>query len=163
MPSRRKDQFPTLDIFLGESDIMTPDRYIRNIKPQKKDKARICRKRNLRRVNALPEKTLKKGETTTYCFKHGHRQSHEEINRLTKRFFYPEKIADRSRKLKKYWLELSRQNKALISPTALFNGWLMWVKSRRWWASGLSVPGGYRAKGGRGWRDLNGRRFNFIN
>ena len=148
-------QFPTLDIFLGESDIMTPDAVYKNIKPQKKDKAEFAGKEICAGLR-FAEKTLKKGETTTYFLIMGIAQSHEEINRLTKRFFYPEKIAGSFEETKKYWLDYLAKISFDFSNRD-FNGWLMWVKFqptlRKLFGCSF-LPHFDYGKGGRGWRDL---------
>ncbi|MDD5730464.1 MAG: cellobiose phosphorylase [Candidatus Omnitrophica bacterium] len=148
-------QFPTLDCFLGEGDIVSPDAVIKDLKPAAKkedtfDGKEACAGFRFR------DKKLDPGGEADYFLVMGIEGSRNKINAVFGKLNTPSKVKQSLRETKKYWqgylsaldFDFGDRN---------YNGWLKWVKLqptlRKLFGCSF-LPHFDYGKGGRGWRDL---------
>ena len=152
-------QFPTLDYFSGEGNLLNPQ-SLEGIKPITKLKSEFQGKEAVAAFR-FKDKKLKKGETVNYTLIMGidsgpEKDSRQRIMRAFNNLNSPIKIKKSLDKTKKYWLDyLSKIDFDFKDKN--FNNWLLWVKLqptlRKLFGCSF-LPHFDYGKGGRGWRDL---------
>jgi cellobiose phosphorylase len=148
-------QFPTLDYFYGQGDLISPDAIERNIKPTNKkssefDGKEVCAAFRFR------ERHLRANEEVNYFLIMGVSKKTAETKNTFRKLNSLRKIAQSFQETKKYWLNyLSVVNFDFKDKN--FNNWLLWVKLqpvlRKLFGCSF-LPHFDYGKGGRGWRDL---------
>lgn len=148
-------QFPTLDYFLGEGDLINPEAIERDLKPLKIklpefDGKEACAAFRFRR------RQLQENEEASYFLIMGIDEDAQEIKNTFLKLNSPLKIKQSFQETKEYWLDYLSQVE-LDFKDKNFNNWLLWVKMQPLLRSlfGCSfLPHFDYGKGGRGWRDL---------
>ena len=148
-------QFPTLDYFYGEGDIISPDAVEKSIKPINKKLPEFDGKEACAALR-FSQRSLKKGQEATYCLIMGISRDKQKIKNAFLRLNSLSKVNKSLEETKKYWqerlssLEFDFKDKD-------FNNWLIWVKLqptlRKLFGCSF-LPHFDYGKGGRGWRDL---------
>ncbi|TAN61003.1 cellobiose phosphorylase [bacterium] len=148
-------QFPTLDYFYGEGNIISPDAIEKNIKPANKKLPEFDGKEACAALR-FKEKRLEKGETASYCLMLGLEESEQRIEEIFQKFNSPAKVLNSFIETKQYWrtylsgIDFKFGNRN-------FDNWLLWVKLqpalRKLFGCSF-LPHFDYGKGGRGWRDL---------
>ena len=150
-----RGQFPSLDSFFGEGDIIHPDAIEKNKTPAAKklpefDGKEACGGLRFR------QKVLKKNEVTQYFLIMGIDEKEENIQRTFTKFNTPLKIEKAFKETTQYWqgylgsvvFDFKDKN---------YNNWLLWVNLqpalRKLFGCSF-LPHFDYGKGGRGWRDL---------
>jgi len=148
-------QFPTLDAFCGEGDLISPDAIVKNITPFQKKLLQFDGKEACAAFR-FSEKVLKPGQETSYFLIMGMEEEQGKIKDIFFRLNSSFKIEKSLEETKKYWLnylcgldfDFKDRN---------FNNWLLWVKLqptlRKLFGCSF-LPHFDYGKGGRGWRDL---------
>jgi len=153
-------QFPTLEAFCGDGDLINPAAIEKNIKPFTKKEAKFDGKET---VGALRfgDKKLKKGAGASYFLIIGadsasDKKGRQKIMHTFSKLNSPAKIMQAFEKTKKYWLTYLGQTNFDFKDKN-FNNWLQWVKFQptlRKLFGNSFLPHFDYGKGGRGWRDL---------
>jgi cellobiose phosphorylase len=148
-------QFPTLDYFYGESDLLNPDAIAKDIKPVNKhlpefDGKEACAALRFR------QKRLKKNQEADYILVMGLEDSAEKIKNIFSKLNTHLKAARSLKQTKKYWQDYLAQV-GFDFKHKNFNNWLLWVmlqpNLRKLFGCSF-LPHFDYGKGGRGWRDL---------
>ncbi len=155
-----RGQFPTLDYFSGEGNLLNPQSLEGKIRPVRENKDEFEGKETAAAFR-FKDKKLKKGETVSYALIMGidsgsGKTSRQRIMRTFSKLNSPVKIKKSLNETKKYWLNcLSGINFDFKDKN--FNNWLLWVKLqptlRKLFGCSF-LPHFDYGKGGRGWRDL---------
>lgn len=148
-------QFPTLDYFYGEGDLIHPDAIEKNKKPINKKLPEFEGKEVAAAFRFRP-RVLRKNEEIDYCLIMGIDEDEKTIKNTFTKLNTHEKIKQGLQDSKRYWsdylsgLDFDFRDKD-------FNNWLRWVKTqpvlRRLFGCSF-LPHFDYGKGGRGWRDL---------
>jgi cellobiose phosphorylase len=148
-------QFPTLDYFFGQGDILFPDAIEKETAPVKVKLAEFDGKEACAAFRFQP-RVLKPGQAVDYFLILGLSEDSQEIQKTFFKLNSPEKIKKYFSASKEYWqgylsqVEFDFQDKN-------FNNWLRWVKIqptlRKLFGCSF-LPHFDYGKGGRGWRDL---------
>jgi cellobiose phosphorylase len=152
-------QFPTLDYFCGNGDLIAPDALTKNLKPAILADETCAGKEALAAFK-FHKKTLKSNEETDYVLilgieDSGTKSAHN-IGRLFSKLDSLQKVTDSLKASRQYWqnylsrLEINFGDKN-------FNSWLLWIKLQptlRKLFGNSFLPHFDYGKGGRGWRDL---------
>jgi len=144
-------QFPTVDYFCGQGDLLNPESLAGKIKPLTKAEPFLQGKEALASFR-FKKKTLKPNQEVTYYLISGIGSPEAVFKKLNS----PTKINKALLETKKYWLnQLSSLN--LNFKNKNYNNWLLWVKLQptlRKLFGNSFLPHFDYGKGGRGWRDL---------
>lgn len=148
-------QFPTLDCFLKEGNIINPGVIDGDAKPETENKPEFDGKETCASFR-FKEKTLKPGETSDFFLIMGIDEDIKNIDKTFSRLDSPEKIKNAFEETKNYWLNyLSCLDFDFKNYD--YNNWLIWVKLqptlRKLFGCSF-LPHFDYGKGGRGWRDL---------
>ncbi|OGX14837.1 MAG: hypothetical protein A2166_06020 [Omnitrophica WOR_2 bacterium RBG_13_41_10] len=148
-------QFPTLDYFYGQGDLVNPDAIEKDTKPVNKKIPEFDGKEACAAFR-FGARTLKKNESIEYFLIMGVTKSRDEIEKAFRKLNSPKKIEKSFQETKKNWLNyLSQVNFNFQDKN--FNNWLLWVKLqpllRKLFGCSF-LPHFDYGKGGRGWRDL---------
>ncbi len=148
-------QFPSLDYFYGQGDVIKPDAIEKRVRPVVRESPEFDGKEACAAFR-FRERVLKKGQEISYFLILGIEDKEDNIQEIFKRFNSPRKIEKGLEETKKYWqgylsaLEFDFGDKD-------FNNWLTWVKLqptlRKLFGCSF-LPHFDYGKGGRGWRDL---------
>jgi cellobiose phosphorylase len=148
-------QFPTLDYFFGQGDILFPDAIERETEPAKAKLPEFDGKEACAAFRFRP-RVLKPGQAVDYFLILGLSKNRQEIQKTFFKLNAPAKIKKYFSATKEYWqdclarIEFDFQDKN-------FNNWLRWVKIqptlRKLFGCSF-LPHFDYGKGGRGWRDL---------
>lgn len=150
-----RGQYPTLDAFLGDSDILSPDAVMKDIPPVVKkqpsfDGKEVCA--GLR----FGEAKLAPGQSREYTFLLGISDRETEIEKLFRRLDRPAKVEAVFEATKAYWRSCLA-GLGFDFHDASRNGWIAWITLqptlRRLFGCSF-LPHFDYGKGGRGWRDL---------
>lgn len=148
-------QFPTLDYFLGEGDLIFPEAIEKNTRPVRQTLPEFNGKEAIAAFR-FNQKKLKPGEETSYFIIMGAQDSRNKINKLFRQLDSPEKIDAVFRETKKYWTNYL-EYPDFDFKDRYYNNWLLWVKIqptlRKLFGCSF-LPHFDYGKGGRGWRDL---------
>ncbi|MBU2265430.1 MAG: cellobiose phosphorylase [Candidatus Omnitrophica bacterium] len=144
-------QFPTLDYFLGQGDLLNPESLQGKIKPLNKEMPFLQGKEALACFR-FKKKLLKPNQQVSYYLLSGIGSPESFFKKLNS----PSKIDKAFSETKKYWLNhLSLPQLNFKDKT--YNNWLKWVKLQptlRKLFGNSFLPHFDYGKGGRGWRDL---------
>jgi len=152
-------QFPTLDYFCGDSDLLHPGAIEKNIKPVQKKIAAYDGKEVIGAFR-FKDKVLRPNEFTYYCVITGFEteagKAHSFVRTTLKALNSPAKVARNLHETSRYWQDyLSAIQYDFKNPG--LNNWLLWVKLqptlRKLFGCSF-LPHFDYGKGGRGWRDL---------
>jgi cellobiose phosphorylase len=148
-------QFPTLDYFFGQGDILFPDAIKKEVQPIKEKQAGLDGKEACAAFR-FRSRVLKPGQAANYVLILGLSENRQEIQKTFFKLNSPAKIKKYFSATKKYWqgylsqIEFDFQDKN-------YNNWLRWVKFqptlRKLFGCSF-LPHFDYGKGGRGWRDL---------
>ncbi|MEI8349511.1 MAG: cellobiose phosphorylase [Candidatus Omnitrophota bacterium] len=150
-----KGQFPTLEYFYGEGDILSPDAVVKNISCARKklpcfDGKEACAAFRFR------DRTLPPHSTATYCLIMGIEEQRKNIETIFQQLNTPEKIEKCLTETTQYW-HTSLAAVDFDFKDKNFTNWLRWVKLqptlRKLFGCSF-LPHFDYGKGGRGWRDL---------
>lgn len=148
-------QFPTLDYFLGESSLISPDAIEKNVLPVKESLPEFHGKETIAAFR-FKQKRLKPGQEASYFLIMGLEENRQKINKVFQSLDSEEKIDASFEETKRHWLNYLSYP-AFNFKEADFNNWLLWVKiqpSLRKLFGCSFLPHFDYGKGGRGWRDL---------
>lgn len=148
-------QFPSLEYFYGEGDVLKPDAIEKTVKPAVKDSPEFNGKEACASFR-FREMVLRPDQEVSYFLVMGIEDNPKKIKDVFKRFNSPGKVENSFEATRKYWqgylsaLEFGFGDKD-------FNNWLTWVKLqptlRKLFGCSF-LPHFDYGKGGRGWRDL---------
>lgn len=148
-------QFPTLDYFYADGNIISPDAIFKNVKPLNKKLPEFDGKEACGAFR-FKEKRLEKNDVMSFCLLLGMEESQGKIEEVLQKLNSPSKILNSFIETKQYWrsylcgLDFKFANKN-------FDNWLLWVKLqpalRKLFGCSF-LPHFDYGKGGRGWRDL---------
>ena len=148
-------QFPSLDYFYGQGDILHPDAIEKAVQPAIRESPEFDGKEACAAFR-FRERILKKDQEADYFLIMGIEDNSKNIKDVFKRFNSPRKVENSFEAARKYWqgylsgLDFDFGNKE-------FNNWLVWVKLqpalRKLFGCSF-LPHFDYGKGGRGWRDL---------
>ncbi|MCM8787423.1 MAG: cellobiose phosphorylase [Candidatus Omnitrophica bacterium] len=148
-------QFPTLDYFFGEGDILHPDAIEKDILPTKIKKNAFSGKEVCASFR-FNTKFLKPKQLVTYTIILGIDTNKDNINKTLYKLNSIQKISEILKETKNYWLNYL-SNLEFDFKDKNFNNWLLWVKLqpllRKLFGCSF-LPHFDYGKGGRGWRDL---------
>lgn len=148
-------QFPTLDYFYGDSDLISPDAVYKNVKAVTKKNPNFDGKECCAAFR-FKERKLKKREEINYFLIMGIESDEPKIRDIFSKLNSKPKIEKSFEETKKYWLQLS-SGLTFDFKDKNFNNWLLWVKLqptlRKLFGCSF-LPHFDYGKGGRGWRDL---------
>lgn len=148
-------QFPTIDYFCGESDLLSPDAIEKNIKPATKKLAEFDGKEACGALRFLKRNIKPRGKIEYFLFI-GAEKNPKDIKNIFSKLNSSKKVEEAFVKTRSYWLNyLSSIDFDFKDNT--FNNWLRWVKLQPTLRKlfGCSyLPHFDYGKGGRGWRDL---------
>ena len=152
---RPAGQFPTLESFLGQGDLVFPQAIHQNLKPITKNSSRLQGKEALGALR-FKTKALKPGQETTYSLIIGIENSDKAINKTFSKLNSQAKIKQSLAKTINYWQKnISSINFEFKDKN--FDNWLKWVGFqpvlRKLFGCSF-LPHFDYGKGGRGWRDL---------
>ena len=148
-------QFPTLDSFYGQSDILNPDAIYKNTKPALKyskefDGKEVCAGFRFK------DKKLKPKESVQYVLILGINHDPQKIKEIFQALDTSEKVEMKLADTQQYWQNYL-QSTGFTFGDKNFNNWLNWVKFqptlRKLFGCSF-LPHFDYGKGGRGWRDL---------
>ena len=148
-------QFPTIETFCGEGDLIFPGAIEKYVKPAAKklpefDGKEACAAFRFNR------KKLKKGGKVEYILVMGIRDEKKDINKIFKGLNSPAKVVKSLEATKKYWQQYLSKLEFDFNDGD-FNNWLLWVKMQptfRKLFGNSFLPHYDYGKGGRGWRDI---------
>jgi cellobiose phosphorylase len=148
-------QFPTLDSFYGEGDLISPCAIEKDITPAVTKRPEFDGKESCAAFR-FKEKILNPKEETNYFIILGIDKNEKKINETFKKLNSLEKISQKLKDTKEYWQTyFSKIDFDFKDPS--FNNWLLWVKTqptlRKLFGCSF-LPHFDYGKGGRGWRDL---------
>lgn len=148
-------QFPSMEYFFGEGDILKPDAIVKEVPPVRSGSAEFDGKESCAAFR-FAKKSLAPGETAEYFLIMGINGSAREIDRDWRKLNAPEKVREAFEKTCQYWQDyLSGLSFDFRDPH--LNNWLSWVKLqpalRKLFGCSF-LPHFDYGKGGRGWRDL---------
>ncbi|MCK5289000.1 MAG: cellobiose phosphorylase, partial [Candidatus Omnitrophica bacterium] len=153
-------QFPTLDAFCGQGDLIFPQAIEDDFEPVNKNNKEFDGKENIAAFR-FNNKKLKPNEEVNYFLIMGIDSELDEKNvksipPIFSKLDSPDKIEQSFQNTKEYWEEyLSNIN--IDFKNNDFNNWLLWVKIqptlRKLFGCSF-LPHFDYGKGGRGWRDL---------
>lgn len=148
-------QFPTLDVFYGNGDIMKPDAVEKNIEPFIKKDRSFDGKESCAGLR-FGEKILSPGQEAVYVIVMGIAESVQSAKKIFTKLRSPSSVEKSLAATREYWNDyLSSLEFDFGDKT--FDGWLTWVKLqptlRRIFGCSF-LPHFDYGKGGRGWRDL---------
>ncbi|MDP2923413.1 MAG: cellobiose phosphorylase [Candidatus Omnitrophota bacterium] len=148
-------QFPTLDYFCGEGDLISPDAIMKNKKPATKKVPEFDGKESCAAFR-FADKKLKPFEETHYLLILGIDDNKQKIKNTFYKLNSLKKVKKSFEETKKYWLDyLSGLDFDFKNRD--FNNWLLWVRLqptlRKLFGCSF-LPHFDYGKGGRGWRDL---------
>ncbi|MCF7873442.1 MAG: cellobiose phosphorylase [Candidatus Omnitrophica bacterium] len=155
-----KGQFPTLDYFCGQGDLIKPDAVYKNKKSAKKKLNSFDGKEAIAAFN-FETKKLKKGKQINYIIGLGLitgsvGKCQNKIDNLFSKVNTNTKIKKELHNTKKYWRKSFKKIEFNFSDKN-YNCWLKWVKAqptlRKLFGCSF-LPHFDYGKGGRGWRDL---------
>ncbi|MFA5008113.1 MAG: cellobiose phosphorylase [Candidatus Omnitrophota bacterium] len=148
-------QFPTLDYFCQEGDLINPDAINKNINPVRLKAAQFDGKETCAGLR-FKERTLQPGQSSTFFLVMGMDKDIKNIRNTFSKLNSPQKINKIFQDTNAYWLNyLSSLNFDFKDDN--YNNWLTWVKLQPTLRKlfGCSyLPHFDYGKGGRGWRDL---------
>ncbi|MCM8831200.1 MAG: cellobiose phosphorylase [Candidatus Omnitrophica bacterium] len=148
-------QFPTLDYFFGEGDILHPDAIEKDILTTKIKKNELFGKEVCASFR-FNTKLLKPNHVTTYTIILGVDKNKASINKTLYKLNSIKKVKKILQETKNYWLNYL-SNLEFDFKDKNFNNWLLWVKIqpllRKLFGCSF-LPHFDYGKGGRGWRDL---------
>jgi len=148
-------QFPTLDYFCQDGNLINPGAIEENIKPINEKRAEFDGKEACAGLR-FKEKVLKPGQEAAFFFIMGINDDIKSIRNTFSKLDSPQKIKNAFEDTKDYWLKyLSNLNFDFKDDN--YNNWLIWVKLQPTLRKlfGCSyLPHFDYGKGGRGWRDL---------
>ncbi|MCF7887541.1 MAG: cellobiose phosphorylase [Candidatus Omnitrophica bacterium] len=155
-----KGQFPSLDYFCGQGDLVKPDAVYKNKKSIKKKIDKFNGKEVIAAFN-FEKKLLKKNQTTNYILGLGltsgsKNKCKKEITKLFTKVNSEKKIKKSLEATRKYWQKAFKKIEFNFNDKD-YNCWLKWVKAqptlRKLFGCSF-LPHFDYGKGGRGWRDL---------
>ena len=150
-----KGQFPTLDSFLGESDIFSPDAVEKQLKPFTK-KADWMDGKEACAAFRFSKSRLGKNQGKDYFLIMGIEDDAKKIREIFSKLDSREKIKERLLRTRQYWQD-HLAGVGFDFKDKDYNNWLIWVKFqptlRRLFGCSF-LPHFDYGKGGRGWRDL---------
>ena len=148
-------QFPTLDSFLGRSDILSPEAVEKDAVPFTRHRPEFDGKEACAAFRFSPAELLP-GESREYITLAGISEDAKEPERLFGKLDRPEKVEQAFERTKKYWAGYGKSLEFDFKDRD-FNNWLRWVKLqpvlRKLFGCSF-LPHFDYGKGGRGWRDL---------
>ncbi len=148
-------QFPALESFYGESDLISPDAIYKNSAPQNKKTAGLDGKEACAAFR-FAKKSLKKSGFADYLLIMGVEEDKSKIKENFRELGSIFKVEQAFSETKKYWQNYFSLPK-IDFKNRDFNGWLLWVKLqpalRKLFGCSF-LPHFDYGKGGRGWRDL---------
>jgi len=148
-------QFPTLEAFCGEGDLVFPDAIEKNAKPATKkipdfDGKEACAAFRFR------HKRLSKGGRAEYIIVMGIDDDRKKIKGIFKKLNSPSKVEKSLKATKAYWQRYLSKLEFDFKDSD-YSNWLMWVKMqptlRKLFGCSF-LPHFDYGKGGRGWRDI---------
>jgi cellobiose phosphorylase len=148
-------QFPTLDYFYGEGDLINPQAITQNIKPLTKklpsfDGKEVCASFRFKK------RKLKKGQKVIYTLVMGITEDKNKIKKIFQKVDSPDKVSQLLIETQNFWLKNLKKLEFDFKDKN-FNNWLLWVKLqptlRKLFGCSF-LPHFDYGKGGRGWRDL---------
>ncbi len=148
-------QFPTLDYFYGEGDLIHPDAIEKEIKAADKKLPEFDGKEACAAFR-FKKKKLKGDEEVNYLLIMGMDEDRQKIKNTFLKLNSLRKVRESFQETKRYWLNYLSQVKFDFKDKD-FNNWLLWVKmqpSLRKLFGCSFLPHFDYGKGGRGWRDL---------
>ncbi len=148
-------QFPTLDYFQGEGDMIFPEAIEGDIAAQVKMRAEFDGKEACAAFR-FGDRRLKPGGEADYFLIMGIEREAGSIKSIFSRLNSPRKISKSFQETKQYWQGYLAQPDFDFKDND-FNNWLLWVKFqpalRKLFGCSF-LPHFDYGKGGRGWRDL---------
>jgi cellobiose phosphorylase len=148
-------QFPTLDSFYGQGDIISADAIESNLKPFRKKLKEFDGKETCAALR-FKNKKLDSGQEADYFLLLGIAADKQAVNKIFNALNTPQKVKNIFAATKKYWLGYLG-GLSLDFKDKSFNNWLLWVRlqpSLRKLFGCSFLPHFDYGKGGRGWRDL---------
>ncbi len=148
-------QFPTLEYFCGEGDLISPDAIEKEVKPLQRKIPDFDGKETCAAFR-FQERILKAQEERDYILIMGIDNNKRRIKDTFRKLNSTLKIKQTFQETKKYWLNHLR-NLEFDFQDKNFNEWLLWVKMQPVFRKlfGCSfLPHFDYGKGGRGWRDI---------
>ncbi len=155
-----KGQFPTLDYFCGQGDLIRPEAIYSDKKPIKKKISSLDGKEVLGGL-LFRDTTLRPSQKTNYTLVMGlvsgsKTNCQKKINKLFSQVNTAKKIKEKLNETQNYWRKLFSKINVNCNDKN-YNGWLHWVKAqptlRKLFGCSF-LPHFDYGKGGRGWRDL---------
>lgn len=148
-------QFPTLDYFCGERDLLFPDAIEKTVPAVTKKISNFDGKETCAAFR-FKKTTLKPGAEVNYFIILGIAETNRKISRILHKINSADKINQSLQATKKYWqTHFSKLN--FEFPDKTFTNWLFWVKTqptlRKLFGCSF-LPHFDYGKGGRGWRDI---------
>jgi len=148
-------QFPTMEYFFGEGDILNPDAVEKEVPPVK-GRAGDFDGKEACAAFRFAKKRLAPGQTAEYFLIMGISRSAEDISRYWRKLNTPEKVNRAFKQTCQYWQDYLAGLSFDFRDDYL-NNWLSWVKLqpalRKLFGCSF-LPHFDYGKGGRGWRDL---------
>ncbi|MDD5583904.1 MAG: cellobiose phosphorylase [Candidatus Omnitrophica bacterium] len=152
MPS---GQFPTLDYFFGEGNIISPDAIVKNVKPVTRKVLTFDGKEAAASLRFGTKKLAPKA-SVRYTLVMGMENDVKKIKKTFAELDNPKKVEQKLKETKEYWRTYLSGLTFDFNDTD-FNNWLLWVKLqptlRKLFGCSF-LPHFDYGKGGRGWRDL---------
>lgn len=148
-------QFPSLDFFCGEGDMISPDAIEKDVKPAVKKLPEFNGKEACAAFR-FSRKRLKKGGRAEYLLVMGIDDDRKNINKIFKKLNSPAKVEKSLEATKEYWQRYLSRLKLDLKDSD-FNNWLRWVEIQptlRKLFGNSFLPHFDYGKGGRGWRDI---------
>ncbi|MDD4954616.1 MAG: cellobiose phosphorylase [Candidatus Omnitrophica bacterium] len=148
-------QFPTLDYFFREGNVINPAAITEDTKPATEKKTEFDGKEACAALR-FREKNLKPGNEAEFFLIMGMDKNIKNIHDTFSKLDSPQKIEKSFEETKKYWLNCLSGLSFDFKDDA-YNNWLIWVKLqptlRKLFGCSF-LPHFDYGKGGRGWRDL---------
>ncbi|MCF7908105.1 MAG: cellobiose phosphorylase [Candidatus Omnitrophica bacterium] len=154
-------QFPSLNYFCGQGDLIKPDAIEKTVKPITKNQKEFDGKETIAAL-LFDKKILKKSSEVNYFLITGMVRASKgkaklAINNIFSKLNTPAKIEKSLSDTKQYWLKNLKTIDFDFANKDL-NNWLLWVKLQptlRKLFGNSFLPHFDYGKGGRGWRDLS--------
>lgn len=148
-------QFPTLDYFLGDGNLISPDAIEKYVLPVRKSGSEFNGKEAIAAFR-FRRKELRPQEETNYFLIMGIEEDRKKIGNIFKKLDSPKKVSLAFEETKRYWINYL-EFPEFDFKNSDFNNWLIWVKLqptlRKLFGCSF-LPHFDYGKGGRGWRDL---------
>lgn len=148
-------QFPTLDFFLGENNLILPQAIEKDVTPARKNSPEFNGKEAVAALR-FKQKKLKPGQEVSYYLIMGIAENRREIGKLFRKLDSRKKIEAAFNETREYWLKYLNYPRFDFK-NECYNNWLVWVKIqptlRKLFGCSF-LPHFDYGKGGRGWRDL---------